>query len=219
MCVTVQQVRHVSPFLPYTLRTSPGSCTAHNSVSRFGSERCDPSLEAPLSLGSAVRAALPSLALGLLALVPIVPGTPLLAQEGDGLQPDDRIRLYPAEPGAEMSIHRFRSVRRDTLFLRGHGENATVSLHLSAVRRLEVSRGEPSRAASTVIGAAAGGAVGAVVGAIVGSGIRDMPRWQGPLMAGGAGAVVGGVVGYIAGSGERWERVPLLSLRERAGAP
>ena len=105
------------------------------------------------------------------------------------------------------------SVRGDTLRLSIAGASGTLSIPRGMIRRLEISRGAPSRPASAVE-RAIGGAIG---GAITWSLMNDPRRTGGPhyrtdWRAAGVGASWGAGIGAVTGllfPHEQWRRVRL----------
>jgi hypothetical protein len=95
----------------------------------------------------------------------------LRAQSVADLAPGARVRVV--DPGTGRIVGTVESVAGDSLVvLSGRGEDArTVTLSLSSIRTVQVSRGKPSRPMSALQGAALGaltGSVGGVAGATIG---------------------------------------------------
>jgi hypothetical protein len=110
---------------------------------------------------------LPFLCAGLLALPSAAP-----AQTAADLSPGTRVRVVDAGTGPVVGT--VSAVRGDTLVVvSGKGAGAReVALSVSSIRRLQVSRGRPSRPLSALQGAAIGavtGSVGGVLGTTIGS--------------------------------------------------
>jgi hypothetical protein len=165
----------------------------------------------------------------------------LRAQVVDDLAPGTRVRVV--EPGTGRIVGTVSALRGDTLVvLSGSGSSArTVSLPVSSMRSLQVSRGRPSRPASALRGAAIGlasGAVAGLVGATAPSLFMDEPcdrtaddllclstaEWAmfGVLFGAPAGAAWGGAVGFLFPQ-ERWHSIsartaPTLSLTTSGAA-
>ena len=128
----------------------------------------------------------------------------------------DRIRVSTSK----VVVGTFDSLEADTLFL----ENQ-ITLPLSSVTKLEVSRGK-KRSAGRAVGF---GFLGVLGGALVGAAIGEMSRdcadfdteecdYGEVVVGAGAGALLGGlggaVIGGSTGSREIWEEVPLAKVRQ-----
>lgn len=132
-----------------------------------------------------------------------------------------RVRVWVPEPYRQMDGPVRRQLLRgtvaaltpDTLHLSIPGAVGTVAISRGVVRRLQLSRGRPSRPASAferAIGGAAGGAVSWAL-------LNDPRRTGGPhyrtdWRAAGVGAVWGAGIGAVTGllfPHEQWRRVRL----------
>ena len=132
-----------------------------------------------------------------------------------------RVRVWIPEPYRQADGPARRQLLRgtvetvtaDTLRLAIPGAVGTVAIPRAAVRRLQVSRGRPSRAA-TAIERALGGALG---GAVTWGAMNDPRRTGGPhyatdWRAAGVGAAWGAGFGALTGvlfPHEQWRRVRL----------
>jgi hypothetical protein len=162
----------------------------------------------------------------------------LRAQTVAELAPGARVRVV--DPATGRIVGTVESVAGDNLVVRsGKGEDArTVTLSLSSIRSVQVSRGTPSRPVSALRGAALGlvtGAAGGVAGATIGhlsyqencdGGADD---WMCFTMAESAlfgviiGAPMGAAWGAVAGfvfPRERWRSItvanpPVLTVNGR----
>lgn len=105
------------------------------------------------------------------------------------------------------------AVAPDTLRLTVPGTTGMIAIPRSGMRRLELSRGEPSRPASAV-GRAVGGAIGsAALWALMNDPRRSGgPHYRTDWRAAGVGAAWGGGIGALSGllwPHEGWRRVRL----------
>lgn len=149
-----------------------------------------------------------------------VPAT-LRAQFPDDVRAGARVRVWVPEPHRQMDGPARRqllrgtvqSVAADTLHLAIPGSTGTVAIPRASVRRLQLSRGEPSR-----IGSAFERAVGGALGGAVTWGLmndpqnRSGPRYRTDWQAAGVGAAWGAGVGAAIGllfPHEQWRRVRL----------
>ncbi len=116
---------------------------------------------------------LPFLCAGLLALP-----SAARAQTAADLSPGTRVRVVDAGTGRVVGT--VSAVRGDTLVVvSGKGESAReVALSVSSIRRLQVSRGRPSRPLSALQGAGIG-AVSGSVGGLLGITAANL-RYRGP---------------------------------------
>jgi hypothetical protein len=146
------------------------------------------------------------------------------AQDSEALQLGVRYRVRlpklpnvdgPQFPNGRMLAGELVERRADSLVLRPHPSTSTVAVPLSAVERLEKSRGI-SRAASAVEGAVGGAVVGALIGLIFyeldvrGSGFDT--RWEAVGTVAGNTALGGFVAGLLFPA-ERWKRVDTPTAR------
>jgi hypothetical protein len=143
------------------------------------------------------------------------------AQFPDRVQPGARVRVWIPEPYLQANGPWKRQQLRatvsgidgDVLRLTVPGAEGTLSIPRSAIRRLDVSKGPPSRAASALeraVGFAIAGAISAALENNPGS--DEWPAynrtWRAAEEGAKIGAVVGAVVGFVLPS-ERWRRVKL----------
>jgi hypothetical protein len=144
------------------------------------------------------------------------------AQLSSQVQPGMRVRVWVPEPWRQEnqnSWHRqllrgtVASATADTLHLVVPGTEGTLSVARPSIRRLDVSRGKPSRAASAFERAVGGAIVGAISVALDND--PDGKRWphysrDWRAAEEGAkwGAAFGATLGFIFPT-ERWRRVRL----------
>ena len=153
-----------------------------------------------------------------LALLP----TFAAAQFPDRVQPGVRVRVWLPEPYMQENTPWRRQllratvseVQNDRLRLTVPGTEGTITVPRSAIRRLDVSKGQ-SRAASAVeraIGFAIAGAIGAAIENDPNS--TEWPNynrtWRAAEEGAKWGAALGAVVGFVFPT-ERWRRVRLRS--------
>lgn len=165
------------------------------------------------------RASVAVLALALLpvAFIPVVAN----AQSLEALQIGTRIRVWVPEPYMQEQGPWRRqqlrgivtSVTPDTLRLSVPGTEGTLAVARQSIRRLDISRGRPSRAASAIERAFAGAIVGAIGVALdndpTGSEWPHYSReWRAAEEGAKWGAAIGAVVGFVLPT-ERWCRVRL----------
>jgi hypothetical protein len=159
------------------------------------------------------------LAAALLAVAP-----PARAQESESLQLGARYRVRlprlpdlegPQFPNGRMLTGELVAQRADSLVLRPHPSTGSIAVPLTAVERLERSRGI-SRAASAVEGAIGGAVAGALFGLLLyefdvrGTGFNT--RWQAVGTTAG-NAAIGGFVAGLLFPAERWKRVDKPTVR------
>lgn len=161
----------------------------------------------------AVRA----LSLFVVALSPLVAS----AQFPDAVRTGTLIRVWVPEPYMQEQGPWRRqqlrgtvaSVAPDTLHLSVPGTEGTLAVARQSIRRLDISRGRPSRVASAVERAFAGAIVGAIT--VV---LDNDPRgsewphysreWRAAEEGAKWGAAIGAAIGFILPT-ERWRRVRL----------
>jgi hypothetical protein len=139
----------------------------------------------------------------------------------------DRVRVWAPSVGVEGWVGTLLALRPDTMVV---GNSKNLVLEISSLTKLEVSRGNESKAGTGgIIGFVGGAVAGAVIclasecSITVGSGDGDSrsdPLDENPLVSVGLAAVVGGAVGYGVGvligstiKVDRWEEIPLDQLR------
>ena len=153
----------------------------------------------------------------LLALVPVA----ARAQFPEPVQPGARIRVWLPETRQQENTPWRRqllrgtvaSVSADTLHLTVPGTAGTLAVARNAIRRLDVSRGRPSRLASAFERALAGAVVGAI-----GAALENDPRssewpnysrdWRAAGEGAKWGAAFGATIGFVFPT-ERWRRIRL----------
>ncbi|MGH7638523.1 MAG: hypothetical protein ACREOK_12820 [Gemmatimonadaceae bacterium] len=164
-----------------------------------------------------VSVAVPAIAALLIALVPGLAN----AQFPEAVQSGMRIRVWVPEPYMQEQGPWRRqqlrgtvaSVTLDTLHLSVPGTEGTLAVARQSIRRLDVSRGRPSRVASAVERAFAGAIVGAIT--VV---LDNDPRgsewphysreWRAAEEGAKWGAAFGAAFGFFLPT-ERWRRVRL----------
>lgn len=174
-------------------------------------------------------APLPLLAL----LTSVLPASEARAQRPDAAPAAAVVSLLPVAPGTRVRLSggelRVTGVlvawRDDTLLIhldRTH-EAQPVPLPLTAIRRLEVSRGQRTLGDRALRAAVPGLFLGAVAGGFAGHAITDRGDCQdcelrgvgvliGVPVGAGAGALLGGLVGALRGS-ERWDGLDARTKR------
>ena len=156
------------------------------------------------------------LATSALALTPML----AVAQFPADIQPGVRVQVSLPEayrqmngPGNRLVLRGVvESVSSDTMRLNIPGVTGTVAIGRGAMRRLDVSRGAPSRGISAVERAIGGAFVGAITFALANNRSGDWPNYGSDWRAAGDGALIGAGVGVIAGvlfPYERWRHVRL----------
>lgn len=143
------------------------------------------------------------------------------AQFPERVQSGARIRVWVPEPYMQEQGPWRRqqlrgtvaSVTPDTLHLTVPGTDGTLAVARSSIRRLDISRGRPSRVASAFERAFAGAIVGAISVALdndpTGSEWPHYSRdWRAAEEGAKWGAAIGAAVGFILPT-ERWRRVRL----------
>ena len=165
------------------------------------------------------RTRIAALALGplLLALAPAVAHAQLTDQVAVGA----RVRVWVPEPwlqdGGPWKRQQLRgtvtAVGSDTLQLSIPGTEGTVAVARGSIRRLDVSRGRPSRVASAFERAFGGAIVGAAAAALRNDPDSDQwPNSSSDWRAAGQGAIYGAAFGAAIGlifPTERWRRIKL----------
>jgi hypothetical protein len=136
------------------------------------------------------------------------------------LAPGDRIRVKPATRPTDRLTGTFLAAPDDTLSFRAQDEVHRIAL--SDIKTLQVSTGEKTHTAGTLVG----GVTGALGGMALGSAIEkaldtDCTEWCG--LTGGAvgfvlGAAIGASAGYLLLGEEKWRDVPPETLRVGLGS-
>jgi hypothetical protein len=156
------------------------------------------------------------------ALVLAAPIT-LLAQQESLLAPGDRIRVTAPSLGVEQLVCALSAFSPDSVVVEDRG--TLLSLPLASVTKLEVYRGQQSRAGKgAVTGLLVGGGVGALFGLIAAGaeGAETGYVLGGALIFAGLGGGVGALVGAGVGQRrlvERWEPVLLYPSQGRLPPP
>lgn len=136
--------------------------------------------------------------------LPVAPGT------GVGVTVPDSARQEPIAPRTQQLRGEVAALSVDTLSLRVAGTGTLLAVPRSAVRRLDVSKGVPSRLQSAVEGAVGG----AVIGALYAFALRQLgsDEWNGrsrtDVLA--IGAAYGSATRLVFGAlspVERWRRI------------
>lgn len=143
------------------------------------------------------------------------------AQFPEAVRSGTRIRVWVPEPYLQEQGPWRRqqlrgivaSVAADTLHLSVPGTDGTLAVARQSIRRLDISRGRPSRVASAVERAFAGAIVGAISVALNndprGSKWPNYSRdWRAAEEGAKWGAGIGAVMGFVLPT-ERWRRVRL----------
>lgn len=158
--------------------------------------------------------------LGTLALLALGP-TFAAAQFPDRVQTGVRVRVWVPEAYQQEGAPWRRQLLRatvsgidgDVLRLTIPGAEGTLSIPRSAIRRLDVSKGPPSRVVSAFERAAGFAIAGAIAAAFENDpGSNEWPAYNRTWRAAEEGAKVGAVVGALVGfvfPTERWRRVRL----------
>jgi hypothetical protein len=163
------------------------------------------------------RDAVLAFALLLVAFTPVVAN----AQFPEGVGSGTRVRVWVPEaymqeqgPWRRQQLRgTVASVATDTLYLSVPGTEGTLAVARQSIRRLDVSRGRPSRVASAIERAFGGAIVGAISVALkndpYGSEWPNYSRdWRAAEEGAKWGAAIGAAVGFILPT-ERWRRVRL----------
>ncbi len=134
-----------------------------------------------------------------------------LAAQGDPLRPGARVRVQ-TQAGVPL-VGTLERLTVDSLSWVAERTGRLRVIPLDSLRRVEVSRGRPSRARKALFGAVIGGAVGTAMGMAYASGCdnasngtcRDRSATTARL--GLQGAALAGVLGYFFPGSERWRQV------------
>ena len=148
----------------------------------------------------------------IILLIVHIASAPLTAQQPADLVVGSRVRVSASD--GRMLTGRVEQVTADTLVLLPEGR-AAVTIPITALNRVDVSRGSPFRGRSAWRYAKWGAAIGAASGAVslglqhdqVGDGSSvggavALGAWSGMLFGGLIGAAIG-----AGRSGEKWERI------------
>lgn len=146
---------------------------------------------------------------------------PAMAQLAGRVQQGERVRVWLPEsylqdngPWRRQLLRgTVTSVSSDTLYLSVPGASGTLAVARPSIRRLDISRGRPSRVASAFERALAGAVVGAIATVIDndprGSEWPHFSReWRAAEEGAKWGAAFGAAVGFVFPT-ERWRRVRL----------
>ena len=154
----------------------------------------------------------------LFALLAVAPLSIVTAQETPLVKPGDRVRVTAPDQALSKYTGTLAGVYGDTLRL------DTLHVPLQSVTRLDVHRGQKSKAGTgALIGAGVGAAAGVITALVVcaednrdcenaGSGLTAAAA----LVLGVGGALLGAGLGAVVGSNvkvDRWEEIPLDRLR------
>lgn len=159
------------------------------------------------------------------ALVLVVTSALAQAQFPEGVQSGMRIRVSVPEPYMqEQGPWRRQQLRgtvaaltTDTLHLAVPGTHGTLAVPRQSIRRLDISRGRPSRVASAFERAFAGAIIGAITVVLDndprGSEWPHFSReWRAAEEGAKWGAAFGAVLGFVLPT-ERWRRVRMSGAR------
>ena len=127
-----------------------------------------------------------------------------------------RVRVHLAEAAgvestdADVLRGTLVTLTHDSVLLRLHPAAAATAIARSAIERMDVSRGVPSRfesALRNVPGSAVVGVLERLLFRAIGvDALEDEELWESALIGAAGGAVIGAIVGAVAPR-ERWERV------------
>ena len=157
---------------------------------------------------------------GILACIMLVSALDLAAQEPPA-PVGARVRLTLPEPGPhrfgvrpreQWLVGELVAVTPDTLAIRPHPVLAPIAVPRTTVRRLEISRGAPSRWRTAAVDAVGGALVGLLWGHVLYDADLRGPHFDSGARARATGAV-SGAVGFAALGAlfprEQWRRVSL----------
>jgi hypothetical protein len=152
--------------------------------------------------------------------IAVIPGD-ANAQFPERVQSGTRVRVWIPEvylqeqgPWRRQQLRgTVASVTADTLRLSVPGTDGTIAVARQSIRRLDISRGRPSRTASAIDRAFAGAMVGAISVALNndpdGSEWPNYSReWRAAEEGAKWGAAIGAIMGFVLPT-ERWRRVRL----------
>lgn len=153
------------------------------------------------------------------SLALLLPGVASAQRRADSVQVGSRVRVWIPESAPQEGAPFIRrqmirgEVTRstpDTLTVRPSPDVGELAVPVAQIRRLDISRGVPSRARSAVE-AAIGGAIATSLWFGLSYSLRDddfgvNSRGQAFALGAGAGFVVGGILGALAPT-ERWRRL------------
>ena len=149
-----------------------------------------------------------------LPLSVLVPLASLSPQEPPPIEAGSRIRVTAPYVGADKLVGMCVEVDATRLRVQAEEQASPLTISLTDMTRLEVSRGQKSK---WLIGAGIGLVGGAVLGAAIGTNlVGDFSDSDKRIMGATLGGVGGALVGGGIGSGiktERWKEVPLDRLR------
>ncbi len=159
-----------------------------------------------------------TLLVAILAFVPLASAT---AQEPPPVKVGDRVRVTAPDLGIRKQAGRFEALRADTLVVAV--ADSTMTFPVASVTRLEVSRGQKSRAGQGAgIGLLGGGLLGFLISSrncTEGAGVLDTREACIQVSTVG-GAVVGTFLGLAFGAvimTDRWQEVSLDRVRVSFG--
>lgn len=153
---------------------------------------------------------------------PATPPPPAVTRlAGPVIQPGDRVRLHPRQPGGQPTVGRWLGATEGTARLEVVQETGSIDTSLVALASLAMLERSTGRARGTGTGMVTGAAIGLIVGGVAGfvqgddeAGFFQMTAGEKALAGGVAGAGLGLLIGGIVGAtkvSERWEVVPLRS--------
>jgi hypothetical protein len=142
---------------------------------------------------------------------------PLAAQWSRDLRPGQRLQVRLPEREPQTTSRRGHDLRGtlarlspDTLYLRITDSLGAVAIPRALIRRLQISRGVPSRAASAARSGVRWGVGLALFAAVFPESIEGSPsRGEAAALGGGLGVAFGALVGALFPA-ERWKRIPVV---------
>lgn len=160
----------------------------------------------------------PLLLLAVVAFMQLGRPGPCLSQD-TLLIPNARIRVRPLTRPTNRLTGSFIAVADDSLSFVVRGD--VHRLAVTDIKTLQVSTGKKSHVVGTLVGGVTGALAGAWLGASIDQALTDHCTeycgWTGGLI----GFITGGIGGLFAGyhwlAHERWENVPIESLRVSVG--
>lgn len=163
-----------------------------------------------------IRGAMTVLRSAVLAMLLLPLATPVCAQWSPDLRAGARVRLRLPETEYQDMGHRGQRIRGtvahlapDTLFLRLGDSVGTVAIPRALIRRLDVSRGVPSRVSSAIrTGVIWGIVVGVTTALYPESEPTSLSHTEQAAIGAGVGLSIGAVFGAIYPI-ERWKRLRL----------
>ncbi len=157
----------------------------------------------------------------LVAILAFVPFAIATAQDSLPVRAGDRVRVTAPDLGIRKQAGRFEALRADTMVVAV--ADSTMTFPVAFVTRLEVSRGQKSRAGQGAgIGLVGGGLLGFLISSGTCSGESFLIRTREACIRVSTvgGAVVGTFLGLAVGAvimTDRWQEVPLDRVRVSFG--